>query len=82
MFKIGDKVILNLETKHGYLGCDENDHNRVFIITNIYSDTNAIIEPLGGGVSFTYGVETEMLTPIIKIGEQLVFDWFKEKSHG
>lgn len=76
-FKVGDKVILNLKTKYGSVGCNYDDHNREFIIIDNYSNSDIQIQPLEE--SWTYGVYAIMLTPVIKPGEQLLFPFMKEE---
>ncbi len=80
MFKKGDKVILDLHTVYGHLGCTEEDHNKVFRVITFIDDgieASVVIKPLDTGDMWEYCVDSIMLHPFIQPGEQLLFSFMK-----
>lgn len=73
-FKIGDKVILKLDTELGRHGIGFDRHNKVCTVFSAYPSTYLIKD----GVN-CWGVVEEMLQPFIKVGQQLEFSFMKEE---
>lgn len=72
MLKVGDKILLDLNTHHGSVGCYWEDHLKVFIIIDIYLDSVTIKLP---DKNWWYNVYPEMCKPFCR---QLLFDFMLE----
>jgi hypothetical protein len=74
MFKVGDKVILNLMTeRYGDLGCHFDYHNKEFIVCIVYAQDDISIRC--DGARWIYSVPSEMLT---LVDPQMLFPFMYE----